>query len=249
MLAGKRVLALTERDARRSFEVNALAHVWTLQALLPRMLADDGGGAHVVTVASAMAMLPGVALADYCASKAAAAALHECLRLELAVDAPRGGGGGGVATTLVCTGPVATGMFAGILERPRYLRALAHHVLGWRRADDVAAALVDAIRWRPRAVYLPRFAGWAPHALRLLLPALLFDAVVGAAGGWHGMDTFRGNRRDPGRDGAGDVRPAAGCDDLGDALRDGAAGPPKRRSPRRSPRGCVAALPGSYVAN
>ncbi len=63
---------------------------------------------HIVTIASLAGHIPVNHLVDYCASKFGAVGLHTTLRLELQLE-----GYDGVDMTLVCPGPVSTGMFKG----------------------------------------------------------------------------------------------------------------------------------------
>jgi all-trans-retinol dehydrogenase (NAD+) len=81
----------------KTFEVNVLAHFWTikvrgeiveatltLQAFLPDMLENKQG--HVVNVASLAGHAGTNKLVDYCASKFAAVGLDEAFRVEIAMQ-------------------------------------------------------------------------------------------------------------------------------------------------------------------
>lgn len=181
IVTGRPFLQLTGEQMQRTMAVNSQGHWWLLKETLPQMIeANDG---QVVTVASVMADMPACALSDYCSSKAAAAAFHNVLRLEL-----RKAKATGVRTTLVCPYAITTGMFSGIHTA---LQQLVPHL----KPQDVARAIVDAIANGEPLVYLPRFLGWAIPLLRLL-PTELQDPLTEFAGGAHGMDSFQGRGLD-----------------------------------------------------
>jgi all-trans-retinol dehydrogenase (NAD+) len=123
VLSGAGILDITQEQAARTFGVNSMAHLWTVQAFLPAMLQHEDG--MVVTIASVMGLLPGARLADYCASKAASLTLHESLRMEL-----RRLGARGIDTTLVCPYIIDTGMFEGALKGASQTR-LTKFVVRW----------------------------------------------------------------------------------------------------------------------
>lgn len=131
----------------KTFDVNVLAHFWTLKAFLPGMIEAKKG--HIVSVAS-MAGYGGInKLVDYCASKFADigkyiffsfffkhqlififnlvnwTGLDEALRVELSVR----GHSDYIKTTVVCPYYIATGMFAGVQSKlipilePEYVAA------------------------------------------------------------------------------------------------------------------------------
>ena len=99
-------LSLPTERIEKSVAVNALAHVWTLQAFLPGMVERNSG--HVVAVSSAAGLFGAPLMSDYCLSKFAAVGFHESIRLEL-----KKMGKHGVRTTLVCPAHVDTRLFQG----------------------------------------------------------------------------------------------------------------------------------------
>ena len=62
----------------KTFDVNILAHFWTLKAFLPGMIENKRG--HIVNVASLAGHSGTNKLVDYCASKFAAVGMDEALR-------------------------------------------------------------------------------------------------------------------------------------------------------------------------
>nr|CAI5839036.1 unnamed protein product [Callosobruchus analis] len=81
VVSGQWLLDTPDHLIKRTFDVNIIAHFWTVKAFLPKMIERDQG--HIVTVAS-MAGYVGVSkLVDYCSSKFAAVGFDEALRVEL----------------------------------------------------------------------------------------------------------------------------------------------------------------------
>ncbi|KAF4424697.1 Dehydrogenase RED2 [Colletotrichum fructicola] len=78
---GKPLLAETEEQVRRTFDVNIVAQFWMVREFLPAMVKADHG--HVVTVASMASFLTLASNVGYSCSKAAALSLHEGLTQEL----------------------------------------------------------------------------------------------------------------------------------------------------------------------
>lgn len=62
-------------------DVNGICHYWTIQAFVPDMIKRNSG--NVVTVASNAAYFSLPYMSEYAASKGAAVAISNCLRLEL----------------------------------------------------------------------------------------------------------------------------------------------------------------------
>lgn len=180
IVPGRRLLQAADAEIERTFAVNTLAHFRTVRAFLPGMLAQGGG--HIVTIASAAGIAAVPRLADYSASKAAAIAFDEALRLELKHD------GAPVRTTVVCPFYIDTGMFAGVRTRfPPLLPILD--------PERVAGRIVRAIERDEARVILPAFVRLA-FPLRLL-PVAWFDALMAFFGITRSMDTFVGREHTP----------------------------------------------------
>lgn len=75
------ILDKSEEFVRKVFEVNTLAHWWTVQEFLPSMLRRNHG--HVVNIASAGSFLGVGEIVEYSCSKASALAFHEGLTQEI----------------------------------------------------------------------------------------------------------------------------------------------------------------------
>jgi all-trans-retinol dehydrogenase (NAD+) len=181
VVSGKSFLELPDAKIEATFGVNTLALFWTGKAFLPDMLARDRG--HVVTIASASGYVGVARLADYSASKWAAVAFDESLRVELKKRGSR------VLTTVVCPYYISTGMFDGVRSRwPRILPIL--------RPEYVARRVVRAIEREERRVFLPRLVHWLPMAR--VLPVSMFDRLMNVLGVNDSMDEFRGRDSDRG---------------------------------------------------
>lgn len=178
VVSGAWLTDLTERQIRRAFEVNVLAHYWTTQAFLPGMIERRRG--HVVTIASASALVGAAKLTDYAASKWAAMGFDESLRVELRRRHTQ------VMTTIVCPFYVDTGMFQGVKTRYRWLLPIL-------KQETVAARVVRAIEHDRRRLYMPPIVGLG-HVLRFL-PVPVFDAINDQLGVNRSMDDFVGRDR------------------------------------------------------
>ncbi|XP_057378300.1 epidermal retinol dehydrogenase 2-like [Daphnia carinata] len=110
VVTGKAILECSDELIQRTFDVNILAHFWTVKSFLPDMIMQDQG--HIVTIASLAGFSGCNRMVDYCASKFAAVGFDESLRTELAVDGRKG-----VKTTVVCPFFVKTPLFAGIKSK------------------------------------------------------------------------------------------------------------------------------------
>ncbi|XP_045775215.1 short-chain dehydrogenase/reductase family 16C member 6-like [Maniola jurtina] len=147
VVSGQYLLDTPDHLIQRTFDVNILAHFWTVKAFLPAMIEENEG--HIVTIAS-MAGHVGVAkLVDYCSSKSAACGFDEALRLELEVKGVKG-----VHTSLICPYFIrATGMFEEV--NSRFVPTLS--------SNEVADRVVLAIRTNEPVAVMPAY-------FRLLLP-------------------------------------------------------------------------------
>lgn len=177
VVTGKTLTEASDAEIVRTFQVNALAPIWTTRAFLPRMIAAGDG--HVVTIASAGGIAGTARLVDYCASKFAAFGFDEALRLELRRT------GMPVRTTIVCPFYVRTGMFDGVATRHPWLLPILE-------PDEVAERVLGAIERDHARLIMP----WFVHAtfVARLLPVAAFDWLNDLFGISRSMDGFRGRR-------------------------------------------------------
>ena len=175
IVSGRPFLELPDAKIEATFAINTLSLFWVTKAFLPQMIEQRRG--HVVTIASASALVGVAKLADYAASKWAAMGFDESLRVELRQIAPA------LKTTVVCPYYIDTGMFRGVKSRfPRLLPILDE--------NDVATRIVDAIARDKRRLLMPP----AVHLLPLLrmLPVGAFDWIATFLGVNASMDEFKG---------------------------------------------------------
>lgn len=175
IVSGRSFLELPDEKIEATFAINTLSLFWATKAFLPRMIERDRG--HVVTIASASALVGVAKLADYAASKWAAMGFDESLRVELRRIAPR------IQTTVVCPYYIDTGMFRGVKSRFPWLLPILDE-------NRVAARIVRAIERDERRLLMPP----AVHLLPLLrmLPVGAFDWITSLLGVNASMDEFKG---------------------------------------------------------
>lgn len=138
ILHGGSILALTEEDIRKTFDINILAYFWTCRQFLPQMINKNSG--HIVNVAS-MAAKRGVAyLTDYAATKHAVEGFTEAL-----MDEMRREGYDGIHFTCVYPMFVDTGM-------TKFAHDRLSKILG---PEEVASAVIDAVQRNQTTCYIP----------------------------------------------------------------------------------------------
>jgi all-trans-retinol dehydrogenase (NAD+) len=179
IVSGRYLVDLPDEKIERTFAVNTLALYWTTKAFLPSMIERRRG--HVVTIASAAALVGVAKQTDYSASKHAAFGFDESLRVELARTAPS------LVTTVVCPFYIDTGMFAGVKTRVPLLLPILE-------PGDVARKIARAIERDRRVLVMPPLVRVLP-AMRVL-PPRAFDAMMNLFGVNRTMDDFVG-RREP----------------------------------------------------
>jgi short-subunit dehydrogenase len=142
----------------RQLEINLRAVIHGTQDAMRRMRPRHTG--HIVNVAS-MAGRSGFAhLATYCATKHGVVGLSEAVRLELR--------GSGVEISVVQPGVVKTELSTG-LDTARGVRVVT--------PEDVAAHVVEALKFPRFDVFVPRSAGWLWWSA-MLLPRRARELVV-----------------------------------------------------------------------
>ena len=147
---------------RREIEVNLFGATIGSKLALQRMLPRRSG--HLVNVASGVGRVPLPGSATYSATKHGVVGLTESLRLEYR--------GSGVTFSVIQPAQVETGMLDG-QARPRALALVT--------ADDVALAVLDAIRRRRFEVWVPRSQG-ASAKLAAILPRRVRELMLRAIG-------------------------------------------------------------------
>ena len=177
IVVGKQFAEHSHEEIGRSMAINALAPMHLAREVLTGML--ERGRGHIVNVSSAAAMVSNPGMSVYCASKWALVGWSDSLRLEL--ERSRSG----VRVTTVLPYYTNTGLFAGV-HSP---------LIPLLEPEDVARAIVAAIRRDRIFLYLPRWMRVTPF-LRGLLPARWFDKIGGDwIGVYRSMTTFTGRQR------------------------------------------------------
>jgi len=175
VVSGRSLLELPDEKIEATFAINTLSLFWVTKALLPQMIEQRRG--HIVTIASASALVGVAKLSDYAASKWAAMGFEESLRAELRQTAPS------IQTTVVCPYYIDTGMFRGVKSRFPWLLPILDE-------NEVAARIIGCIQRDKRRLLMPP----AIHLLPLLrvLPVGAFDWLASFLGVNASMDEFKG---------------------------------------------------------
>ncbi|KAG9509386.1 Short-chain dehydrogenase/reductase family 16C member 6 [Fragariocoptes setiger] len=106
-------LELSPDLVERTFQVNSLAHIWTIREFLPRMIENNQG--HIVAISSIAGLIGNKYLTDYCASKFAVVGLMEALDKEL--HDKNTNNYENIYLTTVCPSSMATKMFQTFTSR------------------------------------------------------------------------------------------------------------------------------------
>jgi all-trans-retinol dehydrogenase (NAD+) len=111
VLSGTSFLDTPDENIIRTFEVNVLAHFWTIKAFMPDMIVNKKG--HIVSIASIGGHIGADKMVDYCSSKFASVGLDESLKVELKVQ----GHSDYIKTTVVCPYIFSTPLSAGMKSK------------------------------------------------------------------------------------------------------------------------------------
>lgn len=175
IVTGKTMLDSSFEEIEKTMYVNAISHFWTIKKILPIMLQKDKG--HIVTISSAAGIIGVPKLSDYCASKFAAFAIDESLRMELFKSKSK------IKTTVVCPYYINTGMFKGVKTKFPFLLP----ILEPEKAVD---KIYKGIKKGKTRVIFP-FLVYFTWLLRLF-PTKLFDFTAYFLGIHSSMDKFTG---------------------------------------------------------
>jgi NAD(P)-dependent dehydrogenase (short-subunit alcohol dehydrogenase family) len=148
--------------SRREIDINLMGTILGTRLALARMLPRGKG--HIVNVASGVGRVPLPGSAVYSATKHGIVGLTESLRLEYRDS--------GVRFSLIQPAQVDTGMLAG-LARPKLLPVVS--------ADDVAAAVVRAVRQNRFELWVPASQGVTAR-LGYVMPRRLRELVMRVLG-------------------------------------------------------------------
>src|SRR5512134_3515671 len=179
--AGVLVLGLTHQRSLEDWQwvlsVNLWGAIHGVRAFVPRMIEQAQGG-HVVNTASIAGLVPAAANGTYTASKYAVVGLSECLRLDLAPH--------GIGVSVLCPGPVKTGILKSERNRPAELgssKLSRDDALAVMRSSDpanttfieperAARAVLEAVRRdEPYVITHPGSKGLVEARFRALMDA------------------------------------------------------------------------------
>lgn len=180
IIQGKLLLDLSPEDIKQTFEINTLAHFWTLKAFLPAMLKNKSG--HIITVSSVMGIVGAAQICDYAASKAALISLNESLRYELnhCYNCPQ------IRTTLVVAGHVLTPMF-GSVKFPPF--ALHRFVFPSVPPVTVVKRIISALdEQHSQVIMVPFFVYFTPFLT--YLPSFVRDLAQWVSGADYALRDF-----------------------------------------------------------
>jgi len=175
IVSGTTVLDTPDSKIVKTFEVNILAHFWTIKAFLPDMIKHKLG--HIVNVASLAGHSGTNKLVDYCSSKFAAVGMDEAFRVEMFVQ----GHSDYIKTTVVCPYYISTGMFSGVQSK----------LIPILVPEYVADSVVSATLTNREVLLLPWWA-FILIALKAVIPEPGFMRLSQAFGFNCSMDQFEG---------------------------------------------------------
>lgn len=178
IVSGSNLLETPDEKIIRTFNVNVLAHFWTIKTFLPHMI--NAGKGHIVTVASLAGHSGTNKMVDYCASKFANIGMDEAMKVELMVQ----GLDAEISTTVVCPYYISTGMFQGV-------QSLVVPIL---EPEFVADETVKGILMNKPEVILP---WWCAYliVLKTVLPTKPFLKLAQTLGFNSSMDQFQGRKK------------------------------------------------------
>ena len=168
---GGPILQVDDEKLEQMIQINLIAHIWTMKAVLPGMMAKKAG--HIINFSSATGLVGVPYLTAYCASKFGVLGMTEALYLEL-----RDQGYKGIKCTVVTPSYVATGMFAG--ARPPLLSP-------WVKPEKVVNKIIKAVKKNRYSVRVPFVVHGIP-ALKALLTigeVNLLSKIIGMSQSMH----------------------------------------------------------------
>jgi len=176
IVGGKSFLDSDDAKIQQTFEVNSISHFWTTKAVFPKMMEKDHG--HVVAIASSAGYVGVPKLADYCASKAAAAHFTDSLQAEIYKARKN------VNVTWICPYAIDTGMFEGFqATRPWCVDIL--------KPEYVIEQVVHAIETNADFVLLPKILNIF-HVLGQIMPRKAVLILMEWGGVYDAMNNFIG---------------------------------------------------------
>ncbi|XP_023223197.1 short-chain dehydrogenase/reductase family 16C member 6-like [Centruroides sculpturatus] len=174
IVTGKKLLDTPDHLIEKTFQVNVIAHFWTLKAFLPDMISANHG--HIVTISS-LAGFSGINyLSDYCASKSAAITVHESLHFELKEEKREN-----IKMTLIAPFFINTGLFEG--ADGGYFALLD--------SEYVADNIISSVRSNQEVAIIPTYFN-AITMMKALMPLRAYTVFYDLLKGFNAMKSFVG---------------------------------------------------------
>lgn len=156
----------TVDDWQRVIGVNLLGAAYVIQAFAPRMLSQGGAKASIINTASMAGLVAAPQMAPYSASKFGVVGMSEALHAELA---PRG-----IHVCAVCPGIIDTPITRNAIMRgdteERREKIVKFYDKRGASPEDVAEAVLDAVRKRKAVQVVPRGQVLPPWLLKRISP-------------------------------------------------------------------------------
>ncbi|KAG8134366.1 hypothetical protein E2320_007492, partial [Naja naja] len=150
------LLSTQDKQIQKIYDVNILAHFWTIKAFLPAMMKNNHG--HIVSVASFGGLVSTPFLVSYCSSKFANLGLHKGFTKELSTL-----GKDGIKTTCLCPCFIST----PLVENPR------SRIIPVLKPEAVAKRLMDGILCNQKQIIMP-----SPLAMFSLVEIILPERAL-----------------------------------------------------------------------
>lgn len=180
VVSGKHLEKLSEKDIKRTIDVNLTAPIMLTSIVLSDMLANGFG--HIINICSAGGIIGVGKLTDYCASKAGLRLFSESLSEELRGRKDYPDLKNKIFVTKISPYFSNTGMFNNVTQIPYILPLLDPKVVVDQAMDGILENKVE--------VFIPKFVSTAPF-----LTNVLWDSVKQKLADWlrltHSMENFK----------------------------------------------------------
>nr|XP_056711118.1 estradiol 17-beta-dehydrogenase 11-like [Euleptes europaea] len=144
-------LSVTDEQIQSMFDINVLAHYWTVKAFLPAMMERNHG--HIVTVASLAGFVAVPFMVTYVSSKHGIVGFHQSLTEELFLL-----GKDGIKTSCLCPSFINNG----------FVKNLPKKAVPTVETEDVVNKLMEGILTNQKTIFVPQLAKLFTIILRLL---------------------------------------------------------------------------------
>eukprot|EP00388_Colpodella_angusta_P005853 GDKJ01017794.1.p1 GENE.GDKJ01017794.1~~GDKJ01017794.1.p1 ORF type:complete len:323 (-),score=63.78 GDKJ01017794.1:2581-3549(-) len=184
VVAGRYIDELSEKDIRRTIDVNLVAPAMLTSVFFKDILENGDEGGHIVNIGSAAGHMGVSKMTDYCASKAGLIRFSDALREEIRnrrglTPAQRKN----ICSTIINPYFIATGMFQGVATMPVILPLLT--------PDWVIDRSMDAILRNESTLNMPFIVQITP-AISAVAPYLIQNAIANILQVSQSMETFIG---------------------------------------------------------